>query len=209
MVQAPAPSRLIEGGLPTEALVAHVVVGKNADHLPLYRQAQIYTRQGIELDRSTLADWVGRAARFLRPLHLASGLYVNGVPTTRAFVDRADNNRHHPFIRGNSLLRRRRHNDRPEGEPTEADGDHGQDELGVAVDHWQLLFLGANECAAEPTADQTSGTQASRVALVACRILSARNAMQAACARGVASGELLICCNGQAVAQTAQQPCCF
>ena len=69
VVQAPAPSRLIEGGLPTETLVAHVVVGKYADHLPLYRQAQIYTRQGIELDRSTLADWVGRAAWFLRPLH--------------------------------------------------------------------------------------------------------------------------------------------
>ena len=69
VVQAPAPARLIEGGLPTEALVAHVVVAKYADHLPLYRQAQIYTRQGIALDRSTLADWVGRAAWFLRPLH--------------------------------------------------------------------------------------------------------------------------------------------
>jgi transposase len=68
VVQAPAPARLIESGLPTEALVAHVIVGKYADHLPLYRQAQIYARQGIELDRSTLADWVGRAAWFLRPL---------------------------------------------------------------------------------------------------------------------------------------------
>jgi transposase len=69
LVQAPAPQRLIEGGLPTEGLIAHVIVGKYADHLPLYRQAQIYARQGIELDRSTLADWVGRAAWFLRPLH--------------------------------------------------------------------------------------------------------------------------------------------
>ena len=69
VVQAPAPARLIEGGLPTEALVAHVLVGKYADHLPLYRQSQIYARQGIELDRSTLADWVGRAATELRPLH--------------------------------------------------------------------------------------------------------------------------------------------
>jgi transposase len=69
VVQAPAPPRLIEGGLPTEGLIAHVIVGKYADHLPLYRQAQIYARQGIELDRSTLADWVGRAAWFLRPLH--------------------------------------------------------------------------------------------------------------------------------------------
>jgi hypothetical protein len=69
VVQAPAPARLIEGGLPTEALVAHVLVSKYADHLPLYRQSQIYARQGIELDRSTLADWVGRAAAELRPLH--------------------------------------------------------------------------------------------------------------------------------------------
>ena len=69
MVQAAAPARLIEGGLPTEALVAHVLVGKYADHLPLYRQSQIYARQGIERDRSTLADWVGRAAAELRPLH--------------------------------------------------------------------------------------------------------------------------------------------
>jgi transposase len=69
VVQAPAPARLIEGGLPTEALVAHVVVSKYADHCPLYRQAQIYSRQGVDLDRSTLADWTGRAAFLLRPLH--------------------------------------------------------------------------------------------------------------------------------------------
>ncbi|MGJ0507695.1 MAG: IS66 family transposase [Methylocystis sp.] len=69
IVQAPAPARLIEGGLPTEATVAHVLVSKYADHLPLYRQAQIYARQGIALDRSTLADWVGRAAWHLRPVH--------------------------------------------------------------------------------------------------------------------------------------------
>jgi transposase len=69
VVQAPAPARLIEGGLPTEAAVAHVVVAKYADHLPLYRQAQIYARQGVDLDRSTLADWTGRAAWLLRPLH--------------------------------------------------------------------------------------------------------------------------------------------
>ena len=69
VVQAPAPARLIEGGLPTEATVAQVLVSKYADHLPLYRQAQIYARQGITLDRSTLADWVGRAAFLLRPVH--------------------------------------------------------------------------------------------------------------------------------------------
>src|SRR5271166_4089346 len=69
VVQAPAPPRLIEGGIPTEALVADVVVSKYADHLPLYRQAQIFTRDGIHLDRSTMAAWVGAAAAELEPLH--------------------------------------------------------------------------------------------------------------------------------------------
>ncbi len=68
VVQTPAPARIVEGGIPTEALIAQVLVAKYADHLPLYRQAQIYARQGIQLDRSTLADWVGRAAWYLRPI---------------------------------------------------------------------------------------------------------------------------------------------
>jgi transposase len=76
IVQAPAPPRLIEGGLPTEALVADVVVSKFADHLPLYRQAQILARHGVRIERSTLAQWVGAAAAELEPLynHLVSGL---------------------------------------------------------------------------------------------------------------------------------------
>lgn len=76
VIQAPAPARIVEGGIPTEALIAKVLVAKYADHLPLYRQAQIYARQGIQLDRSTLADWVGRAAWYLRPLrdHILDGL---------------------------------------------------------------------------------------------------------------------------------------
>src|SRR4029078_3044322 len=69
VVQAPAPARVIEGGLPTDAPVGEWLVSKSADPLPLYRQAQIYARQGITLDRSTLADWVGRAAWLLRPVH--------------------------------------------------------------------------------------------------------------------------------------------
>ena len=69
IVQAPAPAHLIPGGMPTEATVAHVIVSKYADHLPLYRQAQIYSRQGIDLDRSTLAAWVGRAAFELTPVY--------------------------------------------------------------------------------------------------------------------------------------------
>jgi hypothetical protein len=59
---------LIEGGLPTEQMVAHVVVAKYADHSPLYRQAQILARQGIEIDRATLAFWAGYAAAEIKPL---------------------------------------------------------------------------------------------------------------------------------------------
>lgn len=69
VLQAPAPSRLIEGGLPTEATVAHVIVAKYADHMPLYRQAQAYARRGVVLDRSTLAHWTGKAAALLEPVH--------------------------------------------------------------------------------------------------------------------------------------------
>ena len=59
---------MIPGGMPTEATVAHVLVSKYPDHLPLYRQAQIYSRQGVELDRSTLTAWVGKAAYELKPV---------------------------------------------------------------------------------------------------------------------------------------------
>ena len=61
VAQAPAADHLIEGGLPTEALIAQVLVSKYADHLPLYRQAQIFARSGIQLDRGTLAGWSGAA----------------------------------------------------------------------------------------------------------------------------------------------------
>jgi transposase len=68
VVQAPAPERPLTGGMATEALLAQVLVAKYSDHLPLYRQAQIFARNGIDLDRSTLANWVGRACWWLRPL---------------------------------------------------------------------------------------------------------------------------------------------
>ncbi len=68
VVQSPAPPRLIEGGLPTEALVAHVLVSRYADHLPLYRQAQIMDRQGVPVDRATLAFWVGYGAAEIAPV---------------------------------------------------------------------------------------------------------------------------------------------
>jgi transposase len=66
--QAPAPERPIAKGLATPALLAHVLVSKYCDHLPLYRQSQILARQGVELDRSTLANWVGGAVWWLEPL---------------------------------------------------------------------------------------------------------------------------------------------
>lgn len=69
VIQAPAPARLIVGGLPTETLVADVLVSKYADHLPLYRQSQILARDGIDINRSTLAHWVGIAAFELAPVH--------------------------------------------------------------------------------------------------------------------------------------------
>lgn len=69
VVQAPAPERPIDGGMATEALVTHVVVSKFCDSLPLHRQAQMLKRQGIDLDRSTLSSWVGRACWWLMPLY--------------------------------------------------------------------------------------------------------------------------------------------
>jgi transposase len=85
VVQAPAPPRLIEGGLPTEALVAEVVVSKYADHLPLYRQAQILARQGVKIERSTLASWVGAAAAELEPLYNHLVTLLKGSP--KLFAD--------------------------------------------------------------------------------------------------------------------------
>ena len=85
ILQAPAPAHLIPGGMPTEATVAHVAVSKYADHVPLYRQAQIYGRQGIDLDRSTLADWVGRAAFELKPVHAA--LLADLKQSRKLFMD--------------------------------------------------------------------------------------------------------------------------
>ena len=85
VVQAAAPERLIRSGLPTEALVAYVLVSKYAWHLPLYRQAQILLAQGIEIDRSVLAFWVGYAAAELMPLWQRMREILLGTP--RLFVD--------------------------------------------------------------------------------------------------------------------------
>src|SRR6266536_265082 len=76
IVQAPAPSRPIDRGLAGPGLLAHVLTSKFADHLPLYRQSEIYAREGVELDRSTLAKWVGEASHLLAPLVEALRRYV-------------------------------------------------------------------------------------------------------------------------------------
>jgi len=85
VTQAPAPAALIESGLPTEGAIAHVLVSKYADHLPLYRQSQMLARSGVTIDRSTLADWVGVAAFHLRPVvdRLAEHLKAS----TKLFMD--------------------------------------------------------------------------------------------------------------------------
>lgn len=76
IVQAAAPSRPIERGLAGPGLLAHVLTAKYCDHLPLYRQSEIYAREGVDLDDSTLADWVGASSRLLQPLIEALRRYV-------------------------------------------------------------------------------------------------------------------------------------
>jgi transposase len=76
IVQGKAPSRPIERGVAGPGLLAHVLVSKYGDHLPLYRQSEIYARQGVELERSTLADWVGASSRLVEPLVEALRRYV-------------------------------------------------------------------------------------------------------------------------------------
>lgn len=74
--QAPAAERPIAKGLATPALLAHVLVAKYCDHLPLYRQSQIFARHGVELNRSTLANWVGGAVWWLEPLQARLAQHV-------------------------------------------------------------------------------------------------------------------------------------
>jgi transposase len=76
IVQAEAPSRPIDRGAAGPGLLAHVLVSKYCDHQPLYRQSQIYARQGVELERSTMADWVGGSSRLIEPLVEALQGYV-------------------------------------------------------------------------------------------------------------------------------------
>jgi transposase len=68
LIQAPVPAQVIDKGIPTAGLLAHVMVAKFADHLPLYRQEKIFGRAGLAIARSTLADWVGQTGVQLQPL---------------------------------------------------------------------------------------------------------------------------------------------
>ncbi len=86
-VTAHMPSLPIERGKPGPGLVAHVLVAKFCDHLPLYRQSEIYAREGVELSRSTMADWIGRASALMAPLvdrlrdHVFAGDRLHGDDT--------------------------------------------------------------------------------------------------------------------------------
>ena len=82
--QPPMPSLPIERGRPGPGLIAHVLVSKYCDHLPLNRQSDIYGREGVSLDRSTLADWVGRAAWLLEPVAERIGDYARAGPAIHA-----------------------------------------------------------------------------------------------------------------------------
>jgi transposase len=84
IVQRPAPSRPIDRGLAGAGLLAHILVAKYADHLPLYRQSQIYAREGVELERSTMAEWVGYCFHLLDPLTEALARYVLGAKKLHA-----------------------------------------------------------------------------------------------------------------------------
>jgi transposase len=84
VVEAPAPSRPIERGLAGPALLAHVLMSKYGHHLPLYRQAEIFAREGVDLDRSTLAGWVGATSELLAPLTCALRDHVMGAQKLHA-----------------------------------------------------------------------------------------------------------------------------
>ncbi|MGF6313341.1 transposase [Bradyrhizobium sp. i1.8.4] len=85
VLQAPAPAQAIDGGMVTEALLAHIAVMKYGYQLPLYRQEQMFAAQGITLDRQTLASWMGRLAWWLKPLHALLRRAVMSYP--RLFAD--------------------------------------------------------------------------------------------------------------------------
>lgn len=81
MVQMPMPSLPIERGRPSAGLLAHILVSKYCDHTPLYRQAAIYAREGVDLDRAVMANWVGKSVWIAAPLVEAIGDHVMAAAT--------------------------------------------------------------------------------------------------------------------------------
>ena len=118
IVQAPTPSRPLERSIAGPGLLAHVLVSKYSDHLPLYRQAEIYAREGVELERSTLAEWVGGTSRLLAPLvealrrHVLAGQKLHAddtpVPVLAPGLGKTKTGRLWTYVR----------DDRPAGEAT-------------------------------------------------------------------------------------------
>jgi transposase len=118
IVQAPAPSRPIDRGLAGPGLLAHVLVSKYADHLPLYRQSEIYAREGVDLDRSTLTGWVGATSDLLDPL--VESVRVHVMSATKLH---ADDTPVSVLAPGNGRTKTGRlwtyvRDDRPSGDPT-------------------------------------------------------------------------------------------
>nr|WP_173276917.1 MULTISPECIES: IS66 family transposase [unclassified Sphingomonas]AJW29558.1 putative transposase [Sphingomonas sp. JE1] len=83
--QASAPAHVVSGGLPTEALIADVLINRYCDHLPLHRQSKIFARQGIEISRATMANWVGRGIAALMPI--TERMRADALARARLFVD--------------------------------------------------------------------------------------------------------------------------
>ncbi len=83
--QAPAPERVLAGGLATPGLLAHVLTSRYCDHLPLYRQSRIFARHGLEISRSTLSGWIGAACWWLEALH--ERLVAHVMAGDRVFAD--------------------------------------------------------------------------------------------------------------------------
>jgi transposase len=87
ITQPPVPSLPIERGLPSAALLAHVLTAKYCGHLPLYRQSEIYAREGVEINRATMAEWIGMMAQLVDPLaeeirkHIGRGVAIHADDT--------------------------------------------------------------------------------------------------------------------------------
>ncbi len=153
ILQAAAPTRPIDRGLARPGLLAHVLVAKHADHLPLYLQAEIYAREGVDIERSTLANWVGATSGLLKPLidrvrdHVLAAIKIH-----------ADDAPISVFAPGTSKTKTGRlwtyvRDDRPAGQPTPAlwfayspdrKGERPSQHLGIFSGTLQLMAMPAS-----------------------------------------------------------------